>query len=222
MSIELIAEVLATSLIASAASWAVVIYLSKTMLSHKLAEALENHKAELTRELEGFKLSLGKDLHRFSVEHSRLDQQRTSGAMEIHGLMCEIEQLVIWSSGPAATALISVTPEARTIEALNKAWEGIAKLDHSLSYHALLFPDELYHRVQQWSKQMMVLVSRIGNEIEPLRKQAPPAGSLLAEREGAITAIRDKHLDGLLSDIGATRKELGVELKRLLGAPNGG
>lgn len=222
MPTELIVEIFATSVAASGAAWAIVVYLGKTLLAQKLAAELERHKNELGRDLEDFKLNLWKDLHKFSVEVSRLDQQRTTGVMEIHGLMCDIEQLVIWGSGSAETALISVAPETRTMEALNKAWEGIAALNRSLNYYALLLSEDIYCTVQKWSKQMMVLVSSIGNEIEPLRKQAPTAANSLAERERTIAAIRDKHIDGLLPHIGSTRKELERELRRILGVENGG
>jgi hypothetical protein len=218
MSLSLIFEIFATSLVASGAAWATVVYLGKTLLTQKLAAELERHKNELGHELEAFKLDLEKELHKFSVEVSRLDQQRSVGVMEIHALMCEIEQLVIWNSGSAATSLISVAPETRSIEALNKAWENIAALNRSLNYHALLLSEDVYVGVQHWSKQMMLLVSSIGNEIEPLRKLASTSIISLQDREHAIAVIRDKHLDGLLAQLGETRKLLEQEFRRLLGA----
>lgn len=221
MSTNLILEILTTSLVASGAAWAIIVYLGKTLLTQKLAAELERHKNELGQELEAFKLGLGKELHKFSVETSRLDQQRATGIMDIHALMCEIEQLVIWSSSSAATSLISVAPETRSIEALNKAWENIAVLNRSLNYHALLLSDDVYLGVQRWSKQMMTLVSNIGNEIEPLRKLANTTTSSLQDRECAIADIRDKHLDGLLTHLGETRKQLELEFRRALGVSSG-
>jgi hypothetical protein len=218
MDLQLIAQIITTSLVASGAAWAVVAYLSKTLLTQKLAQELERYKSGLNQEVEAFKLFFSKELHGFSTQFSRLDQQRASGVMEIHGLMCDIEQLVILQSGAAGTALITLAPEARTMEALNKAWEGIANLNHVLNYHALLLTEEIYAHVQEWSKVMMAVVSSIGNEIEPLRKQAGHADGKIDEREAIISAIRGKYLDSSLPELGSIRKELETEFRKILGA----
>ena len=218
IDLQLIAEIVMTSLVASGAAWAVVAYLSKTLLAQKLAQELECYKSRLNQEVEAFKLFLSKELHGFSTQFSRLDQQRASGVMEIHGLICDIEQLVIWQSSAAGTALITSAPEARAMEALNRAWEDIAKLNQVLNYHALLLNEQIYTHVQEWSKAMMAAVSSIGNEIEPLRRQAGHADGNLDEREKVISAIRGKYLDSSLSKLGSIRRELETEFRKILGA----
>jgi len=218
MSLQLIVEIVATSVVASGAAWAVVANLSKTLLSQKLAQELERYKTELTKEVESFMLFVGKELHGFSTQFSRLDHQRATGIMEIHGLICDIEQLVIWASSAAGTTLISTSPESRTMDALNKAWEGIAKLNHVLNYHTLLLNERVYTLVQEWSKEMMAIVSFIGNEVEPIRRQA--LISDLDKRETAIEAIRSKHLDTSLPKLGSIRKELEAEFRKILGTGN--
>jgi hypothetical protein len=215
MSLQLIIEIVTTSIVASGAAWAVVAYLSKTLLGQKLAQELERYKTDLTKEVESFKLFVGKELHGFSTQFSRLDHQRATGVMEIHGLICDIEQLVIWASSAAGTALISTSPESRTMDALNKAWEGIAKLNHVLNYHTLLLNERVYTLVQEWSKVMMAIVSSIGNEVEPIRRQAHHSD--LEERESTISAIRSKHIDTSLPQLGRIRKELEAEFRKMLG-----
>lgn len=182
----------------------------------KITRKVETVKAEVNQGVEAFKLSLNKELHGFSTQFSRLDHQRATGVMEIHGLMCEIEQLLIWNSSAAATAFVSTTPEARTMEALNKAWEGVAKLNHILNYHSLLLNEQIYARVQSWSGEMLTVASAIGNEIEPLRKNAGNTQSSLNEREAAIAAVRDKYLDTSLRRLGEMRKELEAEFRAIL------
>jgi len=215
MTLQLFIEIVTTSIVASGAAWAVVACLGKTLLSQKLAQELESYKSELTKEVESFKLFVGKELHGFSTQFSRLDQQRATGVMEIHGLICDIEQLVIWASSAGGTALISTSPESRTMDALNRAWEGIAKLNHVLNYHALLLNEKVYVLVQEWSKEMMAVISYIGNEIEPIRKQAL-SGNLEA-RESTISDIRGKYLDASLPKLGGIRKELENEFRKILG-----
>jgi len=187
--------VTATSLLAGGAGSAVVIFLSKKLLEHKLAQ----------------------DLHGFTTRYSRLDKQRTDAVLQIHGLICEIEHLVIWASGPAGTALVSHAPEKRTMEALNKAWEGIAKLTSVLNFHALLLDEAIYALVQTWSKRMMATISTIGNEIEPARKALASEAGHLTEREAFITSVRDRVLDADLPSLGAMRKELESKFRSVLG-----
>ena len=182
-----------------------------------ITESVENVKAAVNQGVEIFKLSLSQELHQFTTQFSRLDQQRATGVMQIHGLMCDIEQLLIWHSGAAATARISVTPEARTMEALNKAWEGIARLNQVLNYHALLLNERVYQRVQGWSSEVMAVVAAIGNEVEPLRTQASNTHASLEDREAVLAAIRDKHLDTALARLGKIRKELEGEFRAILG-----
>jgi hypothetical protein len=189
--------VTATSLLAGGAGAAIVIFLSKKLLDHRLAQ----------------------DLHGFSTRYSRLDKQKTDAVLQLHGLMCEIEDLVIWASGAAGTAVISQTPEHRTMEALNKAWEGIAKLTGVLSYHALLLDEPIYVLVQTWSKQMMATISAIGNTIEPKRKELAQQPSSLLEREAFISVIRDQVLDADLPKLGVMRKELEGRFRSMLGNP---
>ena len=183
----------------------------------EITRKVESVKAEISQGFEVFKLSLSKALHGFSTQFSRLDHQRSTGVMEIHGLMCEIEQLLIWNSSAAATESVSMTPEARTMAALNKAWESVAKLNHIVNYHSLLLNEQVYARVQTWSREVMAVVSAIGNEIEPLRKNAGNTQASLNEREAAIAAIRDRYLDTSLRRLGIMRKELETEFRAILG-----
>ena len=189
--------VTATSLLAGGAGSAVAIFLSKKLLDHRLAQ----------------------DLHGFSTRYSRLDKQKTDAVLQLHGLICEIEHLVIWASGPAGTAVISHAPEKRTMEALNQAWEGIAKLTAVLNFHALLLDETVYMLVQTWSKKMMATISTIGNEIEPARKALALEEGRLAEREAFITSVRDRVLDADLPTLGAMRKELESKFRSVLGGP---
>jgi hypothetical protein len=196
---------------------AVVGYLSKTILTQQLSRELERYKSGLLRDLEALKANLNKELHAFSTQFSRVDQQRTSGVMEIHRLMCQIEQSTYWDSGPAATAVISQAPEARTMEALNAAWEGIGKLNHSLAYHALLLDEHLYQGVHEWSKAMMILLADIGNAVELLRRDPATKEQTIEERERRVGELRDRAIDEHLARIGALRKDLEQQFRVLLG-----
>jgi len=187
--------VTASSLLAGGAGAAVVLYLSKKLLDHKLTQ----------------------DLHGFSTRYTRLDKQRTDAVLQLHGLICEIEHLVIWASGPGGTAVISTAPEQRTMEALSKAWEEISKLTAVLNYHALLLDERIYELVQDWSKQMMGVISAIGNEIEPARKRFGSSEAPLQEREAFIAVVRDRVLDRDLAKLGATRRELEGRFRGVLG-----
>ena len=184
----------------------------------EITRKVETIRAEINIGLEASKLPLNKELHGFSTQFSRLDNQRATGIMEIHGLMCDIEQLLIWQSSAAATALISSTPEARTMDALNKAWEGVAKLNRILNYHSLLLSERVYGRVQDWSKEVLAVLSATGNEIEPLRKQAASVQTSLDEREAAIAAIQDKYLDQCIPRLGKIRKDVEMEFRGVLTA----
>lgn len=182
-----------------------------------ITEKVENVKATITLSVETSKLSLSKELHQFTAQFSRLDQQRATGVMQIHGLMCDIEQLLIWDSDVAATSRISMTPEARTVEVMNKAWESVAKLNRVLNYHSLLLNEQVYEQVQSWSREAMVVIAAVGNEVEPLRREVRSGEGSLNDRERAISAIRDKHLDSALVKLGKIRKELESEFRTLLG-----
>jgi hypothetical protein len=184
----------------------------------EITRKVEAIRAEINLGVEVSKLSLNKTLHGFSTQFSRLDNQRATGIMEIHGLMCDIEQLLIWGSGTAGTALISTTPEARTVDALNRAWEEVAKLNRILNFHSLLLSEQVYGRVQHWSKEVFTVLSATGNEIEPLRKQAASIATSLDEREAAIAAIRDKYLDECLPRLGKIRKDIEMEFRGILAA----
>ena len=189
--------VTAASLLAGGLGSVIVIFLSKKLLDHRLAQ----------------------DLHGFSTRYSRLDKQKTDAVLQLHGLICEIEQLVIWASGPAGTAVISQAPEHRAMEALNKAWEGVAKLTGVLNYHALLLDETIYALAQTWSKQMMATISAIGNAIEPKRKALALEQGPLADREAFIASIRDQVLAADLPKLGALRKELENKFRSVLGGP---
>ncbi|MDY6948309.1 MAG: hypothetical protein SXG53_21600 [Pseudomonadota bacterium] len=187
--------VTASSLLAGGAGAAVVLYLSKKLLDQKLAQ----------------------DLHGFSTRYTRLDKQRTDAVLQLHGLICEIEHMVIWASGPEGTAVISTAPEQRTMEALNKAWEEISKLTAVLNYHALLLDERIYELVQDWSKHMMGTISAIGNEVEPARRRFGSTEVPLQEREARIAAVRDRVLDRDLPRLGTIRKELEGRFRGVLG-----
>jgi chromosome segregation ATPase len=182
----------------------------------EITNKVESVKAEIATALEASKLSLNKELHEFSTRFSRVDSQRASGILEIHGTMCDIEQLLIWDSGSAATAMVSPTPEVRSMEALNKAWEGIAKLNRALNYHSLLMDEQTYERVQAWSRSVMAALAAIGNEIEPLRKQAASRGGSIQEREAVIASIRDNHLDAYIPELGNVRRQIAMQFRHLL------
>lgn len=182
----------------------------------EITEKVERAKAEFNQGLEAFKVSLRKELHQFSTQFSRLDHQRATGVMHIHGLMCDIEQLLIWQSGAAATARISSAPETRTVEALSKAWEFVARLNEVLNYHSLLLNERVYQRVQSWCSEVMAVLAAVGNEVEPLRKQATTTQASLNDREAAIAAIRDRHLDAALVTLGRIRRELETEFRAIL------
>jgi len=182
----------------------------------EITEIVESVKSRINQGAEAQKLSLKKELQGFSTQFSRLDHQRSTGVMEIHGLMCEIEQFLIWNSSSGSTASVSVNPEARTMEALNKAWEGVAKLNQILNYHSLLLNEQIYVRVQSWSREMMTVASAIGNKIEPLRKSAGNTQASLNEREAAISIIRQEFLDTSLNRLGKIRKELEAEFRAIL------
>lgn len=186
----------------------------------EITRKVEGVRAEINLGVEASKLSLSKELHGFSTRFSRLDNQRATGIMEIHGLMCDIEQLLIWQSSAAATARISSTPEARTMDALNQAWEGVANLNRVLNYHSLLLNERACARVQNWSGEVLAVLSATGNEIEPLRRQAADAQTSLTldEREAAIAAVRDKYLDQCLPHLGQIRKDLEMEFREILAA----
>jgi hypothetical protein len=182
----------------------------------EITEIIEHTKAAINKNLETFKLSLNKELSQFTTQFSRLDQQRATGVMSIHAIMCDIEQLLIWQTGAATTARIAVSPEERTMEALNKSWELVVKLNHVLNYHSLLLNERVYQEVLNWSREVMTLAGIVGNEIEPLRKQSANSQRTLNEREAAIEAIRDKHLDKGLVRLGQIRKELEAEFRGIL------
>ncbi|WP_299687710.1 hypothetical protein [Hydrocarboniphaga sp.] len=113
MAIADFLQVVVAGLVGGGAGAAAVIYLSKKLLDHKLA----------------------RDLHGFTTRYTRLDKQRTDAVLQIHGLLCEVEDLLIWGAGPGGTAIVSRCPEKRTMQALNKAWEGIEKLNGVLGFH---------------------------------------------------------------------------------------
>jgi hypothetical protein len=58
----------------------------------------------------------------------------------------------------------------------------------------------------------------VGNEVEPLRRQAAKTQTSLNEREAALAVIRDKYLDTALVRLGKIRKELEGEFRAILGA----
>ena len=188
----------------------------------EITEEVERVKAAVNESAEEFKASLSKQLHRFSTQFTRLDQQRATGIMQIHGLMCDIERSLIWQSGPASTAIVSTAPEERTTKALNKAWEDIVRLNHILNYHSLLITESTCRRVYDWSGEAMTVVSAIGNEIEPLRRQAASSKLSLREREAALIRITDGHLKPALPQLALVRRELEVEFRTLLGVGRDG
>jgi hypothetical protein len=217
MNVQLWLEILGTSIASSTVACAVLAYLSKTLLTQQLSRELERYKAGLLGELEALKANLNKELHAFNTQFSRADQQRTSGIMEIHGLMCQIEQHVYWDSGPAATAVISKAPETRTVEALNAAWEGIAKLNNTLAFHSLLLDDCIYQGVHEWAKAMMVLIGNLGYAVESLRRDNATQEQTIEERERQLAELRDRYIEEHLPRVGALRKNLEQQFKALLG-----
>ena len=103
------------------------------------------------------------------------------------------------------------------MEALNAAWEGIAKLNNSLAYHSLLLDDHLYQGVHEWSKAMMTLIADIGNAVELLRRDTATKEQTIEEREHRLAELRDRSIEAHLPRIGALRKEFEPQFKGLLG-----
>lgn len=182
-----------------------------------ITSTVESIKTDLQSRLEAFKVSLEAERHRFATQFSRLDHQRSTGVMQLHATMCDIEQLLIWNAGAAATGKVTTTPEARTMAALNAAWEGVAKLNHLLNYHSLLLGDDLCKKVQAWSREVMGLVAAVGHEVEPLRVAADTTTASLDEREAAINAIRSRHIDPWVLRMGEIRRGLENQFRTILG-----
>ena len=171
----------------------------------------------ITQKVEAVRAAVGKELHQFTTQFSRLDQQRAEGVMQIHGSMCDIETLLIVHAGSAVTARISSEPEARTMRALNKAWEEVWKLNHVLNYRSLLLNERVYERVQAWSIEVIRVIAAVGNEVEPLRRDPARAQRSIDERETALDTIRGKHLNPGLVGLGGIRRELEQEFRAILG-----
>lgn len=184
----------------------------------EITRKVEGVKAQINLSMEASRLVLSKDLHTFSTQFSRLDDQRASGIMEIFGLMCDIEQLLIWRSGSGATALISSAPEARTMDALNQAWERVPKLSRILNYHSLLLDEQVYTLIREWSTEVLTVISAAGKEIEPLRKQAAQVQAPLTEREAALAAVMGKHLDVSIPRLGKIKRDVATAFREILTA----
>jgi len=188
-------EIAAAGIVGGGIGSAIVLYLSKKLLDQKLAQ----------------------ELHGYVTRYTRLDKQKTDAVLRIHGLMCEIEQELIWNSGAAGTAIVSTKPEERTLKSLNKGWERINQLTNTLNYHALLLDEDIYTRIYDWSKLMMRSISDIGGPTEIARKQYIGVDTNLEEREANILILRDEVIDRDLPRLGEIRKELERKFKMILG-----
>jgi len=206
-------EIIIMTIISSGIVSVILAYVAKRFLGQFLAKELDR----LQLELEFFRTSLNKEFQAFTTESLQVNQRRTTAVLEIHDQMCEIEELVIWKSGGVDTALTKSAPEIRVIEALNKAWEDIAKLKKILNYHSFFFDVKIYEYINEWSKIMMALVSETGNEIEAIRQDENNIRKPLAERQQLIKNIRDKYFETYIPQLGAIRKEIDTEFRKILG-----
>ena len=180
----------------------------------KSAEAI---RTDFERQLAEFKNWLDAERHKLATQYSRLDQQRSTGVMELHAAMCDIEQQLVWNSGAGANGRVSTTPEKRTLTALNAAWEGVAKLNHLLNFHSLLLSEQLYRDVQAWSREVLELIAAVGGEVEPLRVAAATTTATLEEREAAIKAIQDRQVGDWLRRMGTIRRGIEGQFRAFLG-----
>ena len=135
-------------------------------------------------------------------------------------MICEIERQLIWASGAAGTTLTSSEPEIRTLEALNKGWEGIAELSTILNYHSLLLDEAMFKLVHEWMKQMQKSISEIGNEVEQARLRQESKDTGLKEREAFILAVRDHVMERDIPILGETKRNLEVLFREAIGNKN--
>jgi len=210
-------QITLSSIVAGGAASLLIIFLSKSLLSQLLAKELEQHKIELMGELELFKTNLNKNLHSFGTQFSRIDQQRATAIMQIHGIMCQIDNSVYWESGTSANPLLSASPELDTITALNKAWENLGKLSDVTAYHSLLLDDQIHVEVIEWAKIMMGMIADVCTEVDSLRKTFDGSIDSLETRRITIESIRDKYLDQNESKLASSRKDIEGYFRRILG-----
>ncbi len=208
-----IIEIIIITIISSGIVSGILAYVAKTFLGQFLAKELDR----LQLELEFFRTTINKEFQAINTESLQVYQRRTTAVLEIHDQMCEIEELVIWKSGGVDTALVSTSPEDRTIEALNKAWVDIAKLNKVLNYNSFFLDVKIYEYIKEWSKMMMALVSETGNEIEALRQGESNIGEPLPQRQQLIKNIRDKYMDHYMPLLGSIRQEIETEFRKILG-----
>jgi hypothetical protein len=206
-------EIIIITIISSGIVSGILAYVGKRFLGQLLAKELDR----LQLELEFFRTSLNKEFQAFSTESLQVYQRRTTLVLEIHDQMCEIEEIVIWKSGGVDTALVNTFPENRAIEVLNKAWEDIAKLNRILNYNSFFLDVKIYEYIHEWSKMMMALVSETGNEIEAIRQGENNISQPLPQRQQLIKNIRDKYLESYIPQLGAIRKEIETEFRKILG-----
>jgi hypothetical protein len=206
-------EIIIITIISSGIIAGILAYVAKIFLGQFIAKELDR----LQLELEFFRTSLNREFQAVSTESLQLNQRRTTAVLEIHDRMCEIEELVIWKSGGVDKALTKTSPEVRVIEALNEAWEDIAKLKRILNYHSFFFDVKIYEYINGWSKMMMALVSETGNEIEAIRQDGTNIREPLLQRQELIKNIRDKYLESYIPQLGAIRKEIDTEFRKILG-----
>lgn len=206
-------EIIIITIISSGIISGILGYVAKTFLGQFLAKELDR----LQLELEFFRTSLNREFHAISAESLQLNQRRTTAVLEIHDQMCKIEELVIWKSGGVDKALTKTSPEIRVIEVLNEAWEDIAKLKRILNYHSFFFDVTIYEHINEWSKMMMTLVSETGNEIEAMRQNGVNVTEPLLERQELIKNIHDKYLESYIPQLGAIRKGIDTEFRKILG-----
>jgi len=206
-------EIIIITIISSGIIAGILAYVAKIFLGQFIAKELDR----LQLELEFFRTSLNREFQAVSTESLQLNQRRTTAVLEIHDRMCEIEELVIWKSGGVDKALTKTSPEVRVIEALNEAWEDIAKLKRILNYHSFFFDVKIYEYINGWSKMMMALVSETGNEIEAIRQDGTNIREPLLQRQELIKNIRDKYLESYIPQLGEIRKEIDTEFRKILG-----
>jgi hypothetical protein len=206
-------EIIIITIISSGIVSGILAYVGKRLLGQFLSKEL----GRLQLELEFFRTSLNKESQALSTESLQVYQRRTTAILEIHDQLCKIEELVIWKSGGVDRALVKTSPEAHVIESLNKAWVDIAKLNRILNYHSLFLDVKTYEYIHEWSKLMMVLVSETGNEIEAIRQGENNISEPLPQRQQLLKNIRDKYLKDYIPQLGAIRKEIDTELRKILG-----
>lgn len=222
---EIASQIVSEQLLGNWKFWGV--FLLVTFLSGTTASFLVSYlkkrgqnfatKADFDDLLEQLKTTIS-ETETIKIKISRLDEQRTKGVMEIHGLMCEVESLLFWGSGVASSSIISQTPVADALKALNKAWELIPEITRVAGYHVLIMEEDIYDEIGNWSKDVMGIVSNYGNPLEAQRLLIEGGDQqTLDQRVAQIDALQEKFLDPAIPPLGEKRHAIQERFKQMLG-----